>query len=406
MDLRAEAQKLYLNNRRTHGEFQYTVPSPSVYPYQWLWDSCFHAIVLSILEPEAAKQELRALVSKQFADGMLPHIIFWDFKITRPYNWDWVAGTVTSITQPPMLAYAAWEIYRRTGDKAFLEELYPKILAFYKYLVQNRDPQDHHIVGIINPDESGEDNSPRFDIPMHVDTDISFLGHMQKRRKLIHENRVCNFDAEICMSKNFWVKDVPFNTILVKNLEILSHIASLLGHEQGEGFGQLHAGLIKDAMRERLFANGVFWSAMDHDYKPLRVATWAHFIPMFAGLYTKDEADAVMTEHFENHETFRSRFGIRTVSKQETAYRPDAFWRGPIWFAPHWFIYQGLMTYGYKHEAKFISDASAGLVERNGFREYFNPETGEAYGAKNFTWGTLALDMVEEKPQTPPQGLA
>jgi glycogen debranching enzyme len=401
MDLPAEALKLLRANRRVHGEFEYTVPSPSTYPYQWLWDSCFHAIILSMLEPEAAKKELRALVSKQFPDGLIPHIIFWDFKITRPYNWDWVAGTVTSITQPPMLAYAAWEVFRRTGDRAFLEELYPKILAYYQYLIHNRDPQDHHIIGIINPDESGEDNSPRFDLPLHVDSDISFLGHMQKRRKLIHENRVCNFDAEICMSKNFWVKDVPFNSILVKNLETLSHIASLLGHEQGEQFGELHAGLVKDAMRERLMADGVFWSAMDHDYKPLRVATWAHFVPMFAGLYTKPEADALMEEHFGNHETFRSRFGIRTVSKQEPAYRPDAFWRGPIWFAPHWFIYQGLMTYGYKNEAKFISDATIGLVERNGFREYFNPESGEAYGAKNFTWGTLALDMVEEKP-TPP----
>jgi glycogen debranching enzyme len=400
MDLRAEAHTLFRENRRVHGEFEYTVPSPSTYPYQWLWDSCFHAIILSMLEPEAAKKELRALVSKQFPDGLIPHIIFWDLKITRPYNWDWIAGTVTSITQPPMLAYAAWEIFRRTGDRTFLEELYPKILLFYQYLIQNRDPQDHHIIGIINPDESGEDNSPRFDIPLHVSTDISFLGHMQKRRKLIHENRVCNFDAEICMSKNFWVKDVPFNAILVKNLETLSHIASLLGHEQGEQFGQLHSGLVKEAMRERLMADGIFWSAMDHDYKPLRVATWAHFAPLFAGLYTKPEADALMEEHFGNHETFRSRFGIRSVSKQEAAYRPDGFWRGPIWFAPHWFIYQGLMTYGYKTEAKFISDATMGLVERNGFREYFNPETGEAYGAKRFTWGALALDMVEEKPAT------
>jgi hypothetical protein len=35
------------------------------------------------------------------------------------------------------------------------------------------------------------------------------------------------------------------------------------------------------------------------------------------------------------------------------------------------------------------------LIEHNGFREYFNPETGKAYGAHNFTWGTLVLDMQE-----------
>jgi glycogen debranching enzyme len=396
MDIRAESLKLYQENRRVEGEFQYTVPSPTVYPYQWLWDSCFHAIVLARLEPEAAKKELLSLVSKRFPDGLIPNIIFWNPRWTRPYDWDWGKRGTTSITQPPMLAYAVWEIYRKTNDIEFLKTIYPATLDFYRYLIDARDPQDHHIIGIINPDESGEDNSPRFDIPLHVDADIGFYSHMQRRRKLVQMNRVCNFDAAICMSENFWVKDVPFNSILVKNLESLGHIASLLGHEQGERFAETHAGLIRTAMRERLMSDGVYWSAMDHDYKPLRVATWAHFAPLFAGLYTREEADALLEQHFENHDTFRSRFGIRTVSQKEAAYRPDGFWRGSIWFAPHWFIYQGLMTYGYKREAAFIKEASIGLVERNGFREYFNPETGEAYGAKRFTWGTLVLDMVEE----------
>ena len=63
--------------------------------------------------------------------------------------------------------------------------------------------------------------------------------------------------------------------------------------------------------------------------------------------------------------------------------------------APHWFIYQGLVAYGFDLEAKEIREMSMNLLSSAGFREYFNPETGEGYGAENFTWGALILDMME-----------
>ena len=63
--------------------------------------------------------------------------------------------------------------------------------------------------------------------------------------------------------------------------------------------------------------------------------------------------------------------------------------------APHWFIYKGLMSYGFAEEANEIREMSRKLLEHSGFREYFNPETGEGYGAKEFTWGALVLDMVD-----------
>ena len=61
MDIETQACEVLLGNRRTTGGYQYTVPSNAAYPYQWLWDSCFHAIVLSSFEPDAAKAELRSL---------------------------------------------------------------------------------------------------------------------------------------------------------------------------------------------------------------------------------------------------------------------------------------------------------------------------------------------------------
>ena len=52
--------------------FQYTVPDPIVYPYQWLWDSCYHAIVLSHFSVEDAQKELLSLsaeISKKMSSS-------------------------------------------------------------------------------------------------------------------------------------------------------------------------------------------------------------------------------------------------------------------------------------------------------------------------------------------------
>src|SRR5438445_542318 len=77
MNLEKAARDLLLKNRRTDHGFQYTVPSSEHYPYQWLWDSCFHAIILAQFDPDAAMKEIESLLAKQCQDGMIPHIIYW-----------------------------------------------------------------------------------------------------------------------------------------------------------------------------------------------------------------------------------------------------------------------------------------------------------------------------------------
>ena len=53
----------------------HTVPNAGVYPWQWLWDSCFHALIWAELgEPERAVTELRSALADQDELGFVPHI--------------------------------------------------------------------------------------------------------------------------------------------------------------------------------------------------------------------------------------------------------------------------------------------------------------------------------------------
>ena len=74
MDFRRESAALMRRNRRRAQGHTFTVPAGGMYPNQWLWDSCFHAIILSHLEPDMAKAELRALFARQLPSGMVPHM--------------------------------------------------------------------------------------------------------------------------------------------------------------------------------------------------------------------------------------------------------------------------------------------------------------------------------------------
>src|SRR5690606_28339572 len=53
----------------------YTIPAPGLYPHQWLWDSCFIAIGIRHYDIERAKIELLHLLSGQWTNGMLPHMV-------------------------------------------------------------------------------------------------------------------------------------------------------------------------------------------------------------------------------------------------------------------------------------------------------------------------------------------
>jgi hypothetical protein len=59
-------------------------------------------------------------------------------------------------------------------------------------------------------------------------------------------------------------------------------------------------------------------------------------------------------------------------------------------------MFQFLKLKGYDAEAKLLIDCIKSLIKKSGFREYYDPYTGEGYGAKNFTWTGLIVDMINK----------
>jgi glycogen debranching enzyme len=72
------------------------------------------------------------------------------------------------------------------------------------------------------------------------------------------------------------------------------------------------------------------------------------------------------------------------------------YWRGPIWINTNWLLWSGLDQHGRDSETDDILLSTLRLVERSGFREYFDPLDGTGYGSDGFGWtAALTLDLIE-----------
>ena len=85
----------------------YTVPNAATYPFAWLWDSCFHALIWAELgdERRALTELAHVFRCQDEATGFVPHVDYQrDPDVLRSF---WGRSDASTITQPPMYGHAA-----------------------------------------------------------------------------------------------------------------------------------------------------------------------------------------------------------------------------------------------------------------------------------------------------------
>ena len=121
--------------------------------------------------------------------------------------------------------------------------------------------------------------------------------------------------------------------------------------------------------------------------------------PLFTGVATEEQAkrikDVMMSEA-----VFNTLVPLPTASADNSKFNPvNGYWRGPVWIDQFYFGYIGLINYGYKKEANYLLQKllknGEGITDPGEeLREYYNPITGEAGGARNFGWTAAHLLLM------------
>ena len=138
---------------------------------------------------------------------------------------------------------------------------------------------------------------------------------------------------------------------------------------------------------------------------PLRIQTFTGFLPMWCGIATAAQAQA-LRERSLDPGTFHCRAGVRSMSAAETMYDLRAStnpsnWLGPVWIVVNYFVWRGLKDYGFHAEAADLSARTARLLSEDlavsgSLNEYYHPDTGGAISHRGFmNWNLLVLEMLD-----------
>ena len=420
----------------------WTRASPTLYPHQWSWDSAFIAIGLAHLDVGRAAGEIGSLLDHQWENGKIPHIVFNpdappESYFPGPEHWASAAeapdaptgpARTSGLCQPPVHAIAALRILRvaeARGEgveeaKAFLREVYPKLLAWHRYLATKRDPEGSGLVTIYHPWESGTDNSPRWDAvlerisvgefpsytrydlqhvsdPSHRPTDSEYDRFLWLLELL---KRVRYDEADIYERHPFLVKDVLFSAILVAANEALLEISEVVDAPAED------RELIQSWIERGRAGLEEQWDpglglCLDRDVlagESVTVRTIAGFAPLIGGGLDRQRLDDLLgtldSQDFAGNPDLRYPLPPST-SPEEPGFHPRSYWRGPVWPVANWLLWWSLLRAGESVRAQSMRRETLEELSEGGFAEYFEPFTGEALGSGEQSWtAAIALDML------------
>ena len=118
----------------------------------WAWDSWKHVMALSEFAPQLARDNIQAMFDYQIQpndpvrsqdQGMVVDAIFYNQDRQRGGdggNWN------ERNTKPPLTSWAVWHWYQQQGDKLFLQQMYPRLVAYHQWWYTNRDHNQNGIV--------------------------------------------------------------------------------------------------------------------------------------------------------------------------------------------------------------------------------------------------------------------
>ncbi len=364
----------------------YAAPNETVYPWQWLWDSCFHVLLWAELGwPDRAVTELTQCLSTQDPLGFVPHMNYQRDPAAHEDLWGRTGSS--SITQPPMYGHAVAELLRQGIDVP--ESVVRAAVAGLRFLLEHRARDaDSGLVLLCHPWESGADDSPRWD-------DTCPGGFAIERWRAFKRELVPRIErspeGSPLFSPDFAVASVGFNALIAFNVAELASV-----HERlGEDIAPLvtAADELGDALARRWDADLVSWvDAGATAGGSGRYRTLDALLPL---LVVAEEAqlDAGF-ESLVDPGAHGAAHGPTGVHRGEPMFEAHTYWRGPAWPQLSYLLWVAARRQGRSKVAASIGRSTTSGAAGSGLAEYWDADTAEGLGAVPQSWAGLVTLMT------------
>jgi mannosylglycerate hydrolase len=414
----------------------YTLPSRATYPHQWNWDSALAALGWAELDPGRAWTELETLAGARDAQGMIPHIAFHTrvpervngrlrgllTMVAVPYarylpgpRW-WGrrfsadGRRISGITQPPVAATCLRMLFEERPDERSAAGLLAPLLAWHRFLLEERDPRGTGEPVLIHPWESGRDNAVEWDAPLwrvmpevavvhRRDTDSVDAAerptdeHYRRFLTLVRRGTAIGWAQErLARTGAFRVLDPGFSAILARACHDLAAVAEALGESRVAEESHRASERVAAALRARADSDGLIRALDMTDESTMPVTSAGSALALLApGL---DDKCVAAGRAAVLRGPLSSRYGVRSLDGAHPERSPRNYWRGPVWANVTWLTALGLDLHGEGRAAQALRAQMMLAIEGGGMREYFQPESGRGLGARDFAW-TAALGLRE-----------
>ncbi|MDA3962794.1 MAG: trehalase family glycosidase, partial [Planctomycetota bacterium] len=309
-----------VNAMSPEGSFDIRWSTPDRVPHRdcWLWDSAFHAVGMQHCDPRAASEYLTAVYRSQRDDGMIPHQC-------RPN------GTGSAITQPPILMWAAWQVWQRTGDEKDLKAAAYHGARYLEWDLANRDSNGNSLLEWFIEDnphcrsgESGLDNSQRF-------------------------------DEALCMDA------VDFSVFVAEDMRHLALILRELGQDDEAARWDQRAAATRAAIHELLWDDQAGLYVDRHmDGHLSSIQSVVGFLPLLLEDLPSERRARLLTS-LADPARFAAAHPIPAIALNDPNWSTD-MWRGSTWINTNYLVIEGLRRQGCQAEHDALRRATLDLV--------------------------------------------
>jgi putative isomerase len=201
---------------------------------------------------------------------------------------------------------------------------------------------------------------------------------------------------------------VDLQCYLYREYVALAVLSQKLGFTTRSGEFQKQADDLKRLIQQKMWseADGTFLNIDSRTGQFVRIKSWTNFIPLWAGVATREQAQRMIRQHLLNPREFWAPGGIRSLTPDEPLYDPKAgYWRGPVWVISNYLMMHGLINYGFQKEGRELAAKTVSLLLRDlrvsgSMRENYQPETGEPARCERLVGWNLLAEHMQEEAQT------
>ena len=393
----------------SHKRWGYTCPNPERYEWQWLWDSCFHAVIWAELgEADRGLLELETLLATMEPTGFLPHMNYVADPAAAQEFWG-RAGT-SSITQPPMFGYAIAELVRRGADVP--EELADKAATALRFFLAHRIGEPSGLAVLCHPWESGADDSLRWDGFYPVP-----YGHpswQSEKTKLLESIQRDSYGTPLS-NPLFPAASAWFTAVVAFNIAELANTTDAIAATEADGLVEAVENSWDDDLRTWVDAathensdastGDVLTRRIDAATSESQISddsasekgspSSTNSTPTLEALLCvladrNEDRLAKVCEDLFNPQKYGAPYGPAGASQSHEAYDGHGYWRGAAWPQLTYLLSHALRTKGRLKEAQALTAQLQNGAIASDLAEHWHPRTAHPGGAIPQSWTTLA----------------